>query len=269
MKLRWIILILVTVALVGCHGRLREGLHRHKAAPVAAVKLSPDQVLSQLQARQGQLTTFAARGRLTLVSPEQNATGTAIIKGKLPETLRVDLKDPLGRSVLSFSTDGQQVEILFPQENKLLTGPATPTNLAAFIPAGVKVSQALRLMVGDLPLSQGKPARMNLEPNGSRYILEWQAADGSLQERLWVNAGDVLPAKDEWYGPGGRLIFSAELGDFNQVAPGRPQYLKLLTSTPRVELRLTYKEFTPNPPLTPADLAAPRPSGVVVRHLKP
>ncbi len=267
MKIRWLILVLVVVALVGCHGRLREVLPRPKAPPVAG-KLSPDQVVSQLRARQGQLTSFTARGRLTLVSPEQNATGTAVIKGKLPETLRVDLKDPLGRSVLSFATDGRQVEILFPRENKLLTGPATPTNLAAFIPAGVQVSQALRLMVGDLPLSQGKPARMSQESDG-KYVLEWLAADGSLAERLWVTAADVQPVKDEWYGTGGRLVFSAELGEYGKVAAGRPAHVKLVTTTPRVELLLTYRDFTPNPTLTPADLAVPRPLGVVVQHLKP
>jgi hypothetical protein len=263
MKIRWIILVLVIAALVGCRGGF---LRRHRALPVG-VKLSPDQVVSQLRVRQGQLTSFAAKGRVTLVSPEQNATGTAIIKGKLPETLRVDLRDPLGRSVLSFYTNGQQVEILFPRENKLLKGPATPTNLSAFIPAGVKLPQALRLMVGDLPLSQGKPARMNLESD--MYVLEWQAADGSLQERLWVSAGIVQPVKDEWYGPGGQLIFSAELSDYSKVAIDRPAHLKLVTTSPRVELLLTYKDFTPNATLTPADLAVPRPSGVVVQHLKP
>ncbi len=268
MKLRFVILILVAVTLVGCHGRLRGVLRRHKAPPVA-VKVSPEQVLSQLKARQGGLTTFAARGRLTLVSPEQNATGTAIIRGRLPETLRVDLKDILGRSVLSFYTDGRAVEILFPRENKFFQGPATPTNLAAFIPAGVSVSQALRLMVGDLPLSQGLPTRMTRESDGTRYVLEWLAGDGSPQERLWVTTADLQPAKDEWYGPGGRLVFSAELGDFNQVAIGRPQQITLVTTTPRVELRLTYKDFSPNPTLTPADLAVPKPPGVVVQHLKP
>ena len=263
MKIRWIILVLVIAALAGCRGGF---LRRPKALPVAA-QLPPEQVVSQLRARQGQLTSFAAKGRVTLVSPEQNATGTATIKGKLPETLRVDLKDPLGRSVLSFYTDGQQVEILFPRENKLLTGPATPTNLSSFIPAGVKLPQALRLMVGDLPLSQGKPARMSQESD--RYVLEWQAPDGSLMERLWVSAAEVQPVKDEWYGPGGRLIFSAELGEYGKVAVGRPAHVKLATTSPRVELLLTYKDFTPNPTLTPADLAVPRPLGVVVQTLKP
>jgi outer membrane biogenesis lipoprotein LolB len=264
MKIRWIILVLVIAALAGCGGGF---LRKPKAAPVPAAKLSPEQIVSQLKARQGQLNSFAARGRVTLVSPEQNATGTALIKGKLPETLRVDLKDPLGRSVLSFYTDGQQVEILFPRENKLLTGPATPTNLAAFIPAGVKLPQALRLMVGDLPLSQGKPARLTQE--SGMYILEWQAPDGTLQERLWVSAGEVQPVKDEWYGPGGQLIFSAELGDYGKVAIDRPAHVKLATTKPRVELLLTYKDFTPNATLTPADLVVPRPPGVTAQHLQP
>jgi hypothetical protein len=268
MKLRFVILILVMATLVGCQGRLRGVLRRHKAPPVA-VKVSPEQVLAKLKARQGGLTTFAARGRLTLVSPEQNATGTAIIKGKLPETLRVDLKDILGRSVLSFYTDGRVVEILFPRENKLLTGPATPANLTAFIPAGVQPGQALRLMVGDLPLSQGPPARLTRESDGTMYVLEWQAAGGSPQERLWVTVAGLEPVKDEWYGTGGRVIFSAELGEYNRVAIDRPQHINLVTTTPRVELRLTYKDFTPNATLTPADLAVPRPPGVVVQHLKP
>jgi outer membrane lipoprotein-sorting protein len=263
MRLRWVILILVLAALVGCRGALR----RHPAR--MAGKVSPEQIYSQLKARQGGLTAFAAKGRLTLISPQQNATGTALIKGKLPETLRVDVKDPLGRSVFSFSTNGQVVEVLFPRENKLVTGPASPANLAAFIPAGVGLPQALRLMVGDLPLSQAPPTRMNLESNGTIYLLEWLNSDGSPQERLWVSAEDVFPRKEEWYGAGGRLTFTAELGEFNRVAPGRPQQIKLVTANPKVELHLAYRDFTPNPSLSPADLVVPRPPGVVVQHLKP
>lgn len=261
MRLRWVILVLLLVALMGCRGALRPA-----KAPVPG-ELSPEQILSQLQARQGGLTAFAAKGRLTLISPEQNATGTALIKGKLPETIRVDLKDPLGRSVLSFYTDGRVAEILFPRENKIFQGPATPTNLAAFIPPGVKPSQANRLMVGDVPLSQGPPARMKSE--SGEYVLEWLKSDGSLQERLWVTGDTVYPRKEEWYGADGRVAFSAELAEFGRLAPGRPQQIKLATANPQVELRLTFKEFTPNPTLTAGDLAVPKPPGVMMQPLKP
>jgi hypothetical protein len=267
MRCRSIILVCILLALVGCRGGLKGILP--KPRPLPGAKPSPEQLLSQLKAGRGDLTTFAAKGRLTLISPEQNATGTALIKGRLPETLWVDLKDPLGRSALSFSTDGQTVEVLFPRENKLFQGPATPTNLAAFIPPGIKVSQALRLMVGDLPLSPGPPGRVKPEADGKMYVLEWNKNDGSLQERLWVSAEDPRPQKEEWYGADGRLVFTAELAEFNLVAPGRPQRIKLVTANPQVELLLTYREFTSNPSLSPADLVVPRPPGVAVQTLKP
>lgn len=261
MKFGQVLLAVVLAGLAGC---------RALPPPVPPVpELSAEQVLSGLQARQPGLTAFAARGRLILISPKQNATGTALIKGKLPETLRVDLKDPLGRSVLNFATDGRVVEILFPQEGKVFRGPATPTNLAAFVPPGVSLPHALRLLVGDLPLSQEPPARLRYEPQEMLYVLEWLNADGALRERLGVSAAGLQPRQEEWYGDDGRLAFRAELEDFGGLAPGRPQQIKLVTSEPRVELRLTYKEFTANPPLTPADLTVPRLPGAAVLPLKP
>ena len=261
MKSGGLLLLVLLAVLAGCRTL--------PPAPPVAPGLTADQILSRLEARQEGLSSFALRGRLVLLSPRQNATGTALIKGKLPETLRVDLKDPLGRSVLNFATDGRVVELLFPRENKLLRGPATPTNLAAFIPPGVSLPQTLRLLVADLPLSEGPPARMRYEPGEGMYVLEWLQGDGSLRERLWVQAQGILPRKEEWYGTGGRLAFKAELDEFDRQAAPRPRRLKLISPGPKVELRLTYKDFTPNPSLTPAALAVPRPPGVRILPLKP
>jgi hypothetical protein len=261
MKTRYLILLLVlAVAGVGACRRLPP--------TPPAPELSAEQVLSRLQAGRGELTTFAARGRLTLISPQQNATGTALVKGKLPETLRVDLKDPLGRAVLTFATDGRLVEILFPGENKLLQGPATPANLASFVPPQVKLAQALRILVGDLPLSPGLPARTRFEAGDRMYVLEWLTG-GALQERLWVAADDFRPRKQEWFGPDGQTAFRVELGDMQQSLPGRPRQLKLETLSPPMELRLSYRDFTPNPSLSASELAVPRPPGVAVLPLKP
>jgi hypothetical protein len=260
MKIRYLILLMVLAGLGACRGL--------PPAPPAP-ELSAEQILTRLKAGRGELTAFDARGRLTLISPQQNATGTALVKGKLPETLRVDLKDPLGRSVLSFFTDGRLVEILFPRENKLLQGPATPANLASFVPPQVKLSHALRILVGDLPLSQGPPNRTRFEAGERLYVLEWLKRDGSLQERLWVAPEDFQPRKQEWFGPDGQAAYRVELGEFEPSSPGRPRQLKLITSNPQMELRLAYRDFTPNPSLNAADLAVPRPPGVAVFPLKP
>jgi len=260
MKLKGLVLVWLVIGFAACRA----------LPPVPAEpELSADQILHRLKAGRGDLSSFSARGRLTLISPQQNATGSASVMGKLPETLRVELKDPFGRLVLTFFTDGRVVEVLFPREGKLLQGPATPANLASFVPPQVTLPQVLRLLAGDLPLSPGPPSRSHFDRGGKLYVLEWLKDSGSPQERLWVAATDFQPRKVEWFGNDGQVAFSAEWGEFQQLSPGKPQSLKLKTQSPPMELRLAYRDFIPNPPLTTADLRVPRPPGVTVLPLRP
>lgn len=256
----WFLLLLALLGAAGCRTL--------PPAPPAPL-LSADQILARLKENQGNLTTFRARGRLTLISPQQNATGTALVTGRLPETLRVELKDPLGRSQLAFFSDGRQVEILLPQERKLLQGPATPANLASLVPPVMTLAQAVRLLAGELPLSPGPPSRWHSEAGEKLYVLEWLDQRGRLQERLWVGAEDFRPRKVEWFGPDGQLAFAAEMAGHQGPGAGRPQNLKVKTNSPAMEIRVAYRDFTVNPSLGVLDFKLARPPGVTVLPLKP
>lgn len=236
------------------------------APPVAVT--SAAELISRLQAGKPQVQSFAAKGRLTLLSPNRNYSGTSLIKGRLPQTVRADVLDFLGRSLLYFYTNGQEVQVLSPKEGKLYRGEATPGNLAAFIPPAVTLSQMLRLLVGDLPLSAGQPSRWAYEAEQGRYLLEWRYPEGAIKERLWLEARDFRPVQEEWHGPDGQLRFTAEFGDFGQVAPGLPGKIILKTPQPQAELRLVYKEMTLNPSLKDSDLVLPRPPTITEVPLK-
>ncbi len=226
--------------------------------PVPRV-VSADELLHVLKARQQGVQSFQARGRLTLLAPGRNYSGTGRLKGRLPSTLRVDVLDFLGRSLFNFASDGQRVEVLFPREGKLFYGPATPGNLAAFVPPGVSLSQALKVLTADLPLSEGKPADWRYDSRQEVYLLEWRHADGSLQERLRVDGRTLYPVKEEWYDQGGKLAFAAELNDYDR---DRPHQIKFRTTAPETELRLALQDLQLNPPLTAADLKVPEMPGV-------
>lgn len=236
-------------------------------APPVAVYSAQD-LIARLQAGKPRVQSFEARGRLTLLSPQQNYSGTSLIKGRLPATIRADVLDFLGRSVLNFYSNGQEVQVLSPKEGKLYRGAATPGNLAAFIPPAMTLPQALRLMSGDLPLSSGQPSSWANEEGQGRYLLEWRYPDGALQERLWLEAQDLKPVKEEWFGPDGRLRFAAEFSDFGRLAPGLPGQIILKTLQPQVELRLVYREMLLNPSLKDSDLVVPRPPAVAEVPLK-
>jgi len=235
------------------------------APPPAAVP-SPEALLSRLRSRQPQVQAFQAKGRLTFLSPQQNYSGTALLTGRLPASLKVNVLDFLGRTVLSFATDGAEVLVLDPRENRLLSGPATPKNLAAFIPPNVSLPQALRLLLGVLPLSPGPPDHFEYQAATGRYLLEWRQA-GALSERLWVEAQGLNPVHEEWFDGAPEPRFTAELANFGALAPDLPEKLTLKTTSPKIELRLVYRDLKLNPPLTPADLTLTLPPGVARVYL--
>lgn len=231
-------------------------------APPPAAVVSQEELLARLQARQEQVQSFQAKGRITFLSPEQNYSGTAVLSGRMPASLKVSVLDFLGRTILSFATDGAEVKVLSPSENKLFHGPATPGNLAAFIPPTVSLPQALRLLVGALPLSPGPPQGFEYEAATGRYRLEWRQG-GALTERLWVAAQGLYPVREEWFGGAPEPQFTAELAGFGALSPDLPEKITLKTSAPQKEMRLVYRDLKLNPPLTPADLTLTPPAGVV------
>jgi hypothetical protein len=248
---------------------LLSGCRALPPAPPPLVAASPEEVLARLAARSRAIRAFQAKGRITFLSPRQNYSGTALLKGILPTTLRVDVLDFFGRTILSLYTDGTTVKVLSPREGKLYQGPATPGNLAAFIPPAVTLPQALRLLVGDLPLSPGKPDSCKYEPEHNRYLMEWPGAAGARQERLLVTAPGFDPGEEAWYGGAPAPRFTATFADFGGLAPGLPGKLTLKTTRPRIELRLAYTELSLNPPLNPGELELKAPAGVAVVPLAP
>jgi hypothetical protein len=258
-KLLWPVgLLLVFVGLSGCRAL-------PPAPPPTAVS-SADELLVRLRNREKSSDSFQARGRITFLSPARNYSGAVLLKARRPAGLRVDILDILGRTLLSFATDGSQVQVLSPNEGKFFQGQATPGNLAAFIPPGVSLPQALRLLAGALPLSPGPPSRFEYDPAAGQYLLEWRKNE-VLQERLWVAAQGLYPVKEEYFGGGDRPRFTAELADYGDAAADLPGKITLKTEAPKMELRLAYKELRLNPPLTPADLILTPPPGVAVVNL--
>jgi len=247
-------LILALLLLAGCAG-LRP------APPPLRATLSPEEAWAQLRVRQQSIQSFQAKGRITLLSPERNYSGTGLVSGRLPTTLKADVLDFLGRSLLSFASDGREVQVFIPREGKIFRGPASPRNLAAFIPPGVTLPQALRLLVGALPVSDGRPERGEFDPAQGLYVFEWRNPQGRVQERLWVDQ-ELHPVKEEWYGEEQIPRFTAELAEYGSASPFLPGKITVRTEKPRVELRLAYKELRLNPNLSPADLALQPTPGV-------
>lgn len=259
--------ILVWVAVLAIAGL--GGCRTLPPAPPPAAISSPEELLAVLRSRQSRVRSFQAKGRLTFLSPERNYSGTALLTGVLPSTLKVTVLDVLGRTILSFASDGNQVQVFSPREGKLFTGQATPRNLAAFVPPTVTLPQALHLLMGGLPFSQEPPQGLAYEPAQGQYRLAWRQPGGALRERLRVAASGLYPVQEEWFGTSGEPRFTAVLAGFGVLAPELPEKITLKTANPKIELRLVYTEVRLNPSLAAGDVWLQPAPGVAVVPLKP
>lgn len=250
-------LALLLAALAGC---------RTLPPPPPPAAVAPQEALAGWRARQAGIQGFQARARLTLIAPGRSYSGSARLLAGLPSSLRVEVTDLFGRSLMTLVSDGEEVAVLFPREGKLLKGPATSRNLAGFIPPGVTLAQCVRLLTAGVPLSDGEPQSWQEQGEPGSWLLVWNGADGQPRERLWLAQG--RPRKLQWRGEGGEAGFEAEFADFS--GPGNwPRQVRVKTPQPSSELRVTFGDLSVNPPLTPADFRLSPPPGIRVEPLSP
>lgn len=243
-------LVLLLGILAGCRTLL---------PPPPPVAVSPREALEAWRARQEGIQAFQARVRLTLLAPGRSYSGSARLSAGLPSSVRLEVTDLFGRSLMTFASDGEEVAVLFPREGRMLRGPATPQTLAAFIPPGVTLAQCVRLLTAGVPLSDGEPQSWQEQGEPGSWLLVWNGADGQPRERLWLTHG--RPRRLEWRGEGGQPGFEAEFGEFTGPRDW-PRQIRIKTPHPPTELRVSFGDLTLNPPLTEADFRLSRPPGV-------
>lgn len=243
--------------------------------PIAPPTMRPEiqsaqDLQARLRARARGIHTFKAKGRVTVVSPEKTYSGTALLLGQKPKTLRVEVLNFWGQSALSFFTDGRTMQILDYREGRLRRGPATPQNLALFVPPPVQIGELLQILTGSVPLPREGEARMTFVPEKDQYQLELTAREPETRVAIRVDAQNLRILAATWYEARGRVLYQVRFQDFDdQQRYPVPRRIILATGDNRAQLRLHYRELTLNPPLDPETLSLSVPSTVREVPLSP
>jgi hypothetical protein len=226
---------------------------------VASAQALRDQILARSQA----IRSFKAKGQLSVLSPQKNYNGSALLFGSKPETVRLDVLNFWGQPALTFLTDGQEVKMLAYSEAKLYKGPATSHNLAVFIPPPVKVQELVEVLTGGVPLGTDDEARLTDVPGADQYRLEISPASRQGRVDLLVDAktGQILKAL--WFDAQGKQLFAAEFSDFDSRGSiSFPLQVILTTGDNQSQVRIRYRDFSLNPPATSETLVLPITTGI-------
>jgi hypothetical protein len=226
------------------------------------VQSAPD-LMKQLEARAGEIQSLKGKGNVSVVSPQRNYTGNALVTEVKPAVLRVDVLNFWGQPVIAFLMNAQEIKLLVYPESRLYRGPANTTNLSRFIPLPVTIQDFMALLTGRIAFSQyEKPVLLaGTDPN----ILNLQliSVKGNEQVTLGIDSQSLNITSARWLNAQGQEIMKAEFGEFMSQGPiTGPREIKLASGDQTNQVRVHFRDLTYNIPASPESLELPVASGV-------
>jgi outer membrane biogenesis lipoprotein LolB len=247
-----ILLSLIMLSLSACA--------RLPTAPVGerpVVQSAPD-LLKQLESRASEIQSFKGKGNVSVVSPQKNYTGNALLTGHKPSLLRVDVLNFWGQPVVAFLTNDQEIKLMVYPESKLYRGPANSSNLSRFIPLPISIKDFMAILTGRVAFDQyEKPVLVeNKDPNV--HYLELSSRGGNERLKLTIDSQSLNITSAQWQNPPGQETMQAEFSEFiSQGAITGPREIKLASADQANQVRIRFRDLTYNVPPAPEAMELP------------
>jgi outer membrane biogenesis lipoprotein LolB len=254
-KLRLSIRILVSLILL-----CLSACARLPTAPVSErpmVQSGPD-LLKQLESRAAEIQSFKGKGNVSVVSPQKNYTGNALVAEYKPSVLRVDVLNFWGQPVVAYLMNDQEIKLMVYPESKLYRGPANSSNLGRFIPLPVSIQDFMAILTGRVAFDKYEKPVLAESKDPTSHLLELTSRGGDDRLQLTIDAGSLNITGAQWRNARGQDIMQAEFSEFlSQGSITMPREIKLASADQANQVRIRFRDLTFNVPSTPEVMELP------------
>ncbi len=214
---------------------------------------SAAELFQHLQNQAAAVTSLKARGTVAVTSPQKNFSATVLLAAAKPSQVRLDILNFWGQSMVTFLSDGPELQMLVYNERTLYRGPASPENLRRFLPLAVSREDFIAALTGHLAYQLYDQPVMLSSPDPAVYLLELTARSGAEKVRLTVDAQTLSLLGAQWFTPAGEETLKAEFVPGNGRSGAElPAEVYLASGDRLASVRLRYREQNVNAPV-PAD----------------
>jgi len=227
----------------------------------------PEDLLKEVSTRLQSIQGLKGLAQVRVSSAEKSFSAQEVLFARRPGFLRIESVGPLGTPQLYVVTDGRDLSLYSPAENRYYRGQATGGHLLPALPIALEPEEAVGFLLGSLPLIDFELASIRADRKEGLWVLDLISKSRGEYQNLWVNPHSLQILRAEIHRPGllRRLTFS----DFRQVNNFLfPQRIQLTSFNPRVEVSVEYQEVELNPPWGAQDFQLPVPRGATVLPLK-
>ncbi|HUT78580.1 MAG TPA: DUF4292 domain-containing protein [Polyangia bacterium] len=178
--------------------------------PEGGFRAAPD-LLDEMSRLRGRVRTLRAAGRVDHFGEEHRVQGRAFVFLELPCRLRIDVVSPFGSALSVLTVDGDEFSLADHRSQRFFVGPADPCNIARLVQVPLPPEEAVRMLIGDVPVIPGGQEirwlregryRVTVRDGPREQTLDVDPDSGTLalrRSRLTDAAGVVFDVRyDRW-----------------------------------------------------------------------
>ena len=231
-----------------------------------SVTPSAEEVFRQVTARQEALQGLKGLAQVKISSPEKSFTNQQVLFARRPGYLRVESLSPLGTPLLYIVTDGKEIQLYIPEENKYYQGAFEPRALSFVLPLALHPEEMVAFLLGGLPPME--PERISLRPDSKEglWVLDLHSPSRGEAQTLWVHPGSFHILRADLTRPG--ISYHLSYSSFREVKGILfPHQRRLASQDLKTRISAEFPEVELNPAWGGQDFSLPVPRGATILPL--
>ncbi len=197
-----------------------------------------EQLLTAWTAQAGRYQAVQGLAKVKVKTLERTASGTQVIIAQRPGQLRAETLSPFGTTMLLLATDGQDLGVLVPSQNRYYFGKADADNVGRFTKIPVEPVNLVNTLLYNAPvMAFSKVITWHLPAGG--WVVELSRW-GGRQELVFDSFRRLTAMR---YFEGGEPVLTVDYTDFPEGGPVFPRQIGLQLFEYGVEASMKFEEL--------------------------
>jgi outer membrane lipoprotein-sorting protein len=222
-----------------------------------------EEVFQQVKARQGAVLGLKGLAQVKVSSPEKSFSNQEVLFARRPGFLRVESLSPLGTPLFYLVTDGKEIRLYDPGENRYYRGGWRNDALSFALPLTLPSEEVVLFLLGGVPLMDPESISLRPETQEGLWILDLRSSARGERQTLWVHPRFFYIVRADLQRPGSsyQLFYS----DFRPVKEILfPHEMRLFAADRKIRISVEFSEVDLNPEWKDQDFSLPVPRGATV-----
>ncbi len=157
----------------------------HRLPPAEIVRNR--ELLERVRARTETVETLSGLARAHIRTPEQSFAAEEFIRLRVPESLRLELHDPLGGLQLLLTVHGERGVLVLPGEGRRFRFSPYRRELKRHLGISLTAQDLLGVLMGQPPVGSWQPEKVRVETRGDKTVV-FRLDNGRVVEQLTLGS---------------------------------------------------------------------------------